>query len=74
MLHMANDMTQWSCKLYAIAGKAVGLSGRALRKLPFLAHALFVQVASTSVESYLVALDKAIDHEIAARSMMTVKS
>lgn len=38
-----NDATYLSLKLNDIASASVGLSGRTLRKLPFLAHALYAQ-------------------------------
>lgn len=44
MRFMENDATSLSLKLRDIASKSVGLSGRTLRKLPFLAHALYTQV------------------------------
>ena len=45
MRFMENDATSLSLKLRDIASQSVGLSGRTLRKLPFLAHALYAQVS-----------------------------
>ena len=49
--------------LREIAQKCEGLSGRALRKIPFLAHAFFIQSSSCSLEDYLLALNAAADKE-----------
>ena len=59
-----------SAALYRVAARAEGLSGRSLRKLPLQAHALFVtSVASGRVSpaDFLVAMDKAVSHELKAR-------
>jgi len=53
--------------LLSAAGRAEGLSGRALRKLPFQAHAFFVQKPRASEYEFLVALDKAVAKELACR-------
>lgn len=73
-------MPQWTDKdannskialeLKSIAEKCVGLSGRALRKLPFLAHALFVQKTLTTIEEYLFALDRAVQRESSVRAQL----
>jgi AAA+ superfamily predicted ATPase len=47
MRYVENDATRVSLQLREIAAKSVGLSGRALRKLPFLAHALYCKVCIT---------------------------
>uniref|UniRef100_A0AAY3ZXA8 Pachytene checkpoint protein 2 homolog n=1 Tax=Denticeps clupeoides TaxID=299321 RepID=A0AAY3ZXA8_9TELE len=41
---MESNVSQMSLSLRRIAEKSKGLSGRSLRRLPFLAHALFVKV------------------------------
>uniref|UniRef100_A0A4W3KJY3 Pachytene checkpoint protein 2 homolog n=1 Tax=Callorhinchus milii TaxID=7868 RepID=A0A4W3KJY3_CALMI len=43
--YMENDVSRLSLALKNIAIKSEGLSGRVLRKLPFLAHALHIQVS-----------------------------
>ncbi|XP_007572723.1 pachytene checkpoint protein 2 homolog [Poecilia formosa] len=58
-----SDVSEHSLKLRNIAVKSKGLSGRALRKLPFLAHALFVQTPSVSLESFLKAMCRAVDKQ-----------
>ena len=51
--------------LHALAARCEGLSGRALRKLPFLAHAnLIASPATVSLEAFLDAL-----HRSAARAV-----
>ena len=45
--------------LHALAARCEGLSGRALRKLPFLAHAnLIAATATVGLEAYLDALQR----------------
>ena len=39
-----NDATRSSLQLRELAMKSEGLSGRSLRKVPFLAHALYSKV------------------------------
>ncbi|GFR69859.1 pachytene checkpoint 2-like protein [Elysia marginata] len=58
---MENGATTYSLKLYNVAGKSMGLSGRTLRKLPFLAHALYLQGSPVTLEAYLDALSLAVD-------------
>ena len=57
--------------LVSIMDIAAGLSGRALRKLPFLAHALFVPTGRCTVETFLSALSRATEREMSSRSDMT---
>jgi hypothetical protein len=42
-----------------------GLSGRTLRKIPFLAHAYYVQVPQVSLEDFIKAMHKAVVKQIA---------
>jgi len=56
-----------SASLYHCAVKAQGLSGRALRKLPFLAHAKFLRSKVVNLPKYCQALLEAIESEHAAR-------
>ena len=70
--------TRHAMMIYAIAEACEGVSGRALRKLPFLAHALFGAGrgsdggggAGLPLETYLDALRRAVAHEHAARDAM----
>ncbi|GFR01312.1 pachytene checkpoint protein 2 homolog [Trichonephila clavata] len=50
-----------SLKLKAIAENSVGLSGRTLRKMPFIACALFIKTKLISLDVFLDALSKAVD-------------
>ncbi|XP_077432796.1 pachytene checkpoint protein 2 homolog isoform X1 [Vanacampus margaritifer] len=58
-----SDISEHSLTLRNIALKSKGMSGRALRKLPFLAHALFVKTPRVTLEIFLKALDQAVDKQ-----------
>ncbi|KAI3360466.1 hypothetical protein L3Q82_002362 [Scortum barcoo] len=58
-----SEVSEHSLKLRNIALKSKGLSGRALRKLPFLAHALFVKTPTVTLERFLGAMDRAVDKQ-----------
>ncbi|KAI9238823.1 MAG: thyroid hormone receptor interactor 13 [Podila humilis] len=59
----ASDSEIASTHLYRIAQAAVGLSGRSIRRLPFLAHAGFVQAPFADMVRYLYALHLAVQQE-----------
>jgi len=40
-----------------------GMSGRAIRKMPFLAHAYFVQTPACTLEQFLDAMERATERE-----------
>ncbi|KAL4234081.1 Pachytene checkpoint protein 2 [Mactra antiquata] len=63
MRFVENDVTKDSVLLREIALKSNGLSGRSLRKLPFIAHAVFVQKPECSLLEFLIALDKAVQQQ-----------
>jgi len=44
-----------------------GLSGRTLRKIPFLAHAYYVQVPQVSLEEFIKAMHKAVTKQLTER-------
>nr|AHB51067.1 pachytene checkpoint 2-like protein [Nodipecten subnodosus] len=71
MRFMENDATKNSLVLRDIANKSHGLSGRTLRKLPFIAHAMFVQGASVTLEDFLVALSRGVDRQFQEREDLT---
>ena len=52
MRFVENDATRLSLQLRDIAQQSQGLSGRTLRKLPFLAHALYSQVYYSNSSIY----------------------
>jgi SpoVK/Ycf46/Vps4 family AAA+-type ATPase len=64
-----------SLMLHALATACAGLSGRALRKLPFIADALFLtpaEGAAAEMPAFLQALKCAIEHEHLSRSRLEV--
>lgn len=58
-----NDVTHCSLKLKKIAEKSFQLSGRTLRKLPFLAHALCSQSQTVCLELFLDYLSIVVDKQ-----------
>lgn len=62
MLNPAERGPKRSMMLYAIAKECDGLSGRALRKLPFMAHALFSSRADAAedIDLFLIALHRGV--------------
>ncbi|XP_023131241.1 pachytene checkpoint protein 2 homolog isoform X2 [Amphiprion ocellaris] len=58
-----SEVSELSLTLRNIALKSKGLSGRALRKLPFLAHALFVKTPTVTLERFLDAMSRAVDKQ-----------
>ncbi|XP_050395738.1 pachytene checkpoint protein 2 homolog isoform X1 [Patella vulgata] len=67
MRFIENEATSVSLQLRNIALKSQGLSGRTLRKLPFIAHAMFIQKSTVGLEEYMLALSKAVDHQFKER-------
>ncbi|KAK3579945.1 hypothetical protein CHS0354_020842 [Potamilus streckersoni] len=67
MKFIENDATKLSINLWEIARESFGLSGRTLRKLPFIAHAIFVQCPTVNLELYLSALSRAIKQQFQER-------
>ncbi|KAG8442661.1 hypothetical protein GDO86_011449, partial [Hymenochirus boettgeri] len=61
--YMENNISKLSLQLNEISRKSEGLSGRVLRKLPFLAHALYLQSPTVTVEQFLQALTLAVDEQ-----------
>ncbi|XP_030638571.1 pachytene checkpoint protein 2 homolog [Chanos chanos] len=64
MGYVESDVSFFSLVLRDIAEKSKGLSGRVLRKLPFLAHALFVKTPTVTLEKFLNAMDRAVDKQL----------
>ncbi|XP_076585045.1 pachytene checkpoint protein 2 homolog [Chaetodon auriga] len=56
-----SEVSEHSLNLRNIAIKSKGLSGRALRKIPFLAHAMFVRTPTATLERFLEAMDQTVD-------------
>jgi len=61
-----NDSTRFSLALVDICRQCEGLSGRALRKLPFLAYSFYIQGICT-LDQFLQALKRTIDREYQGR-------
>ncbi|TYZ61753.1 hypothetical protein PybrP1_001079 [[Pythium] brassicae (nom. inval.)] len=59
-----------SAALLLVAEMADGFSGRALRKLPFQAHAFFVQSRSTSMAQFIEHLGRTVTLEIEQRQRL----
>lgn len=66
-----NDLKASSLPLVStfqeVCEKANGFSGRALRKLPFLAHALFINKSPATIQAFLSAMNSAIDYQIKSK-------
>lgn len=62
-----NDATNLSLQLLEIARKSHGLSGRTLRKIPFLAHAGHIQTQSVTLPVFLSALSRTVDKQFEDR-------
>ncbi|XP_027038645.1 pachytene checkpoint protein 2 homolog [Pocillopora damicornis] len=62
-----NDATNLSLELLEIARKSHGLSGRTLRKIPFLAHAGHVQTPAVALAAFLSALSWTVDKQFEDR-------
>ncbi|XP_072780311.1 pachytene checkpoint protein 2 homolog isoform X2 [Taeniopygia guttata] len=58
-----NNVSRLSLLLKEISRKSEGLGGRVLRKLPFLAHALYIQSPSVTMTAFLQALSLAVDKQ-----------
>jgi hypothetical protein len=60
--------------LIALSDAAKGVSGRTLRKIPFLALMKFCQGAQTvTIENYLTAVEKAIESDKTERKHLSGK-
>ncbi|XP_012412093.1 pachytene checkpoint protein 2 homolog [Trichechus manatus latirostris] len=66
-----NNVSRLSLLLSEISRKSEGLSGRVLRKLPFLAHALYVQAPTVTIEGFLQALSLAVDRQFEERKKLS---
>lgn len=71
MRFQENEANSISFRLLDVARKSYGLSGRTLRKLPFLAHALYLQGLSTfTQEQFITALSKCVDKQLDDRELL----
>ncbi|XP_044275029.1 pachytene checkpoint protein 2 homolog [Varanus komodoensis] len=69
--YLENDVSKLSLILKEISRKSEGLSGRVLRKLPFLAHALYIQTPSITMASFLQALSLVVDKQFEERAKLS---
>jgi len=59
-------------RLIKISKQAQGLSGRALRKIPFIAHVKFIKsTKQVPLSKYLEAIKSAVQSELADRENMS---
>ncbi|KAI9137738.1 pachytene checkpoint protein 2 [Paraphysoderma sedebokerense] len=75
-LHLPLDQTtsteiKNSVLLFQVATKCHGLSGRTLRKLPFLTHAMYYQTSAASLSDYIQALGMAVENEQTVRQELS---
>jgi len=71
MRFQENEANSASIRLMDIARKSYGLSGRTLRKIPFLAHAMYLQSHPVTQEQFLNALSKSVDKQLDDRDQLT---
>lgn len=50
-------------KLLKVCEQSLGLAGRSLRKIPFIAHSLYVTKNFPSLKEFLEAMEKALERE-----------
>jgi hypothetical protein len=55
-----NSETKHSLMLYELSRESIGMSGRALKKIPFLAHALYSQAKNCTLTKFLRSMHLAI--------------
>ncbi|XP_045600259.1 pachytene checkpoint protein 2 homolog [Procambarus clarkii] len=60
---IVKDVTKSSLLLWEISGQSLGFSGRTLRKIPFLAHALYAEAPVVSLPSFLTAMQMAVEKQ-----------
>ncbi|XP_062423962.1 pachytene checkpoint protein 2 homolog isoform X3 [Rhea pennata] len=65
-----NNVSRLSLVLKEISRRSEGLSGRVLRKLPFLAHALYIQSPSVTMTTFLQALSLVVDKQFEERKKL----
>lgn len=67
MRFSCNAATNHSLRLWEISQSSASLSGRTLRKVPFLAHALYVQMPVVSIDGFLDAMEKTVQLQFKER-------
>lgn len=71
---LQNNEKEESKLLLKICEQSKGLSGRSLRKIPFIAHALFLKKSFVSLKEFLEAIDKAVEKEKIERTYFGVNA
>ncbi|KAJ7313713.1 hypothetical protein JRQ81_005347 [Phrynocephalus forsythii] len=69
--YLENDVSKLSLILKSISRKSEGLSGRVLRKLPFLAHALYLKSSNVTMTTFLQALSLVVDKQFEEREKLS---
>ncbi|CAG8642192.1 11414_t:CDS:10, partial [Funneliformis caledonium] len=68
---LTNDFEDSNFRLYTISGKCLGMSGRTLRKMPFLAYARSIHSKNTTTfKNFLKALDETVIEESTSRKLI----
>lgn len=57
-----NSACKHSKELLKICELSIGLSGRCLRKVPFIAHALFSTTETVPIDIFLDCMRQAVEH------------
>jgi SpoVK/Ycf46/Vps4 family AAA+-type ATPase len=73
LMQIPNEASRPSMMLLEAMKLCEGFSGRAMRKLPFIAHSHFVQRAQCTVEEFIVAFDSAVKKEVNDRKSVNTK-
>lgn len=63
-----DELDKYSEELLKICENSIGLSGRSLRKIPFIGYALFSDLNSNSIWEFLNSMKKAVEKEKIDRS------
>ncbi|OXU26680.1 hypothetical protein TSAR_012578, partial [Trichomalopsis sarcophagae] len=58
-----NQQTKYSIRVLQLCKQSEGMSGRTLRKIPFLAHALFMSMNQNKLKNFLAAMVHAIEKQ-----------
>lgn len=62
------DQKEECSLLLRICEHSLGLSGRSLRKIPFIAHALFLNQSLVNMKDFLEAMEMAVSKEKSERN------
>ncbi|KAK2147549.1 hypothetical protein LSH36_547g00045 [Paralvinella palmiformis] len=71
VLPAGNQFNLNSIRLKQISEKSRGLSGRTLRKLPFISHALFLNRPCVTLSQFLNAMENAVERQFRERALLT---